>query len=133
MSPITKIALRRIKKNGKRSLLLSVAVFFSMLMITFFVFFLLQTQKLSAADCCGLPIKECMSIATAALTVITFITVRTYCSMQNDEVKIPHTCVYGIFWAYRIKINSRFIVIHKHNRLIRHQGISFSLPYQRPA
>ena len=103
MSPITKIALRRIKKNGKRSLLLSVAVFFSMLMITFFVFFLLQTQKLSAADCCGLPIKECMSIATAALTVITFITVRTYCSMQNDEVKIPHTCVYGIFWSYRIK------------------------------
>ena len=43
MSPITKIALRRIKKNSRKSIFLTVAVLFSMLMISFFIFFELQT------------------------------------------------------------------------------------------
>ena len=94
MSPVTKIALRRIKKNGYKSLLLIVAVLFSMLMISFFVFFELQTLVTQDPDYIYLPfadfirkVNSCMSVAVVSLVIITAVTVRIYCSVRGDENK----------------------------------------------
>ena len=94
MSPITKIALRRIKKNSRKSIFLTVAVLFSMLMISFFIFFELQTLAVQNPAYKGLPFTEfmgkvrmCMNITVVTLVIITLITVRTYCSMRNEENK----------------------------------------------
>ena len=94
MSPITKIALRRIKKNSRKSIFLTVAVLFSMLMISFFIFFELQTLAVQNPAYKGLPFTEfmekvrmCMNITIVTLVIITFLTVRTYCSMRSEENK----------------------------------------------
>ena len=92
MSPVTKIALRRIKKNRQKSFFLAVAVLFSMLLISFFLFFELQTLMRQNSAYTGLPFAEfmdtvrtCMNITVVTLVIITFLTVRTYCSMRNAE------------------------------------------------
>lgn len=94
MSPITKITLRKIRKNSRKSIFLTVAVLFSMLMISFFIFFELQTLAAQIPAYKGLPFTEfinkvrmSMSITVVTLVVITFLTVRTYCSMRNEENK----------------------------------------------
>ena len=94
MSPITKIALRRIKKNSRKSIFLTVAVLFSMLMISFFIFFELQTLAVQNPAYKGLPFTEfmnkvrmSMNVTVVTLVIITFLTVRTYCSMRNEENK----------------------------------------------
>ena len=94
MSPITKIAFRRIKKNSRKSIFLTVAVLFSMLMISFFIFFELQTLAIQNPAYKGLPFTEflnkvrmSMNVTVVTLVIITFITVRTYCSMRNEENK----------------------------------------------
>ena len=94
MSPITKIALRRIKKNSRKSIFLTVAVLFSMLMISFFIFFELQTLAVQNPAYKGLPFTEfmnkvrmSMNVTVVTLVIITFLTVRTYCSMRSEENK----------------------------------------------
>lgn len=94
MSPVTKIALRRIKKNSRRCIFLAIAVLFSMLMISFFVFFELQTFAAQSPAYKGLPftdflnkVKACMNVTAAVLVIITFLTVRIYCSMRSEENK----------------------------------------------
>ncbi len=94
MSPVTKIALRRIKKNRRKSICLSVAVLFSMLLISFFIFFEWQTLMTQDPSYNGLPftaflnkVRACMNITVAVLVIITFLTVRTYCAMRNEENK----------------------------------------------
>ena len=94
MSPITKIALRRIKKNSRKSIFLTIAVLFSMLMISFFIFFQLQTLAVQNPAYKGLPFTEfmnkvrmSMNVTVVTLVIITFLTVRTYCSMRNEENK----------------------------------------------
>lgn len=92
MSPITRIALRRIKQNWRKSIFLIVVILFSMLMISFFMFFELQTLITQNPTYKDLPFTEflnnvrlCMNITIVFLVFITFLTVRTYCSMRNDE------------------------------------------------
>ena len=94
MSPITKIALRRIKKNSRKSIFLTIAVLFSMLMISFFIFFQLQSLAVQNPAYKGLPFTEfmnkvrmSMTVTVVTLVIITFLTVRTYCSMRNEENK----------------------------------------------
>ena len=94
MSPITKIALRRIRKNSRRSIFLAAAVLFSMLMISFFVFFEFQTDAVQNPAYKDLPftaflgkVRKSMSVTVGIMTVLTFLTVRTYCGMRNEENK----------------------------------------------
>jgi len=94
MSVITNIALRRLKKNIKKSIFLVIAVLFSMLIISFFIFFELQTITVQNRSYEGLPftdflntVRMSMNITAVALIFITFLTVRTYCGMRNEENK----------------------------------------------
>ena len=94
MSPITKITIRRIKRNRSKSIILAVAVLVSMLMISFFVFFELQTLQVQNPAYQGLPFTEfmetvrmSMKVTIVTLVVITLQTVRTYCSVRNEENK----------------------------------------------
>ena len=94
MSPITKIALRRIKKSGGRSLLLAITLLFSMLIISFFVFFTLQTVTNENLEYAGLPFAEfldlvrmCMIVTVFILFIITFFTVRNCCDLRREENK----------------------------------------------
>ena len=94
MSPITKITLRRIRKNSRKSIFLTIAVFFSMLIISFFIFFELQTLAVQNPAYKGLPFTEfmnmvrmSMNVTVVTLVIITFLTVRTYCGMRNEENK----------------------------------------------
>lgn len=92
MSPITRIALRRIKQNWHKSIFLMFAILFSMLMISFFLFFELQTLSIEDQIYNDLPLTEfmatvrsCMNITIAFLICITFLTVRTHCSIRNED------------------------------------------------
>lgn len=92
MLPITKIALRRIKNNLYKNLFLVLAVFFSMMMISFFVFFELQMLVTQNPAYQGLPFTEfmdkvrtCMNITIVFLILITFITIRIHCSLKSEE------------------------------------------------
>jgi len=94
MSPVTKIAIRRIKKNRQKTIFLTIAVFFSMLMISFFIFFELQTLVVQNPTYQVLPFTEfmnvvriSMNVTVVILVIITFLTVRTYCNMRNEENK----------------------------------------------
>lgn len=91
-SPVTRIAIRRIHHNWRRCLLLSVAVLFSTLMISFFLFFEFQLQASSYTAYAGLPFTEfldclirCMNITLFFLVLITPLTVRTYCRIRDKE------------------------------------------------
>ncbi len=92
MLPIAKIALRRIKNNLFKDLFLVLAIFFSMMMISFFVFFELQTLVTQNPAYQELPFTEfmdkvrtCMNITIVFLILITFITIRMHCSRQSEE------------------------------------------------
>ena len=92
MTPITKITLRRLRKNRKKSIFLMVAVLFSMLMITFFVFFWLQTVDKSQSIYHGLPFikfldrfRLCLGITALLLLAVTLLTVKTHCDLRNRE------------------------------------------------
>ena len=94
MSPVRKIALRRIKKNSRKSIFLSVAILFSMLLIAFFLFFQLQALTVQNPAYDGLPFMEflgkvvsSMNVTAISLVVFTLFTVRTYCSMRNEEME----------------------------------------------
>ncbi len=92
MKPIAKIALRRLRKNSRSSIFLMIAILFSMLMISFFVFFELQTLIAQNAIYHDLPFTEflgkvrmCMTLTIALLLIVTFLTVKTHCSIRNRE------------------------------------------------
>ena len=95
MTPITKIALRRIANKWRKALLPALALTFSMMMISFILFFDIQTKLIpSAAD--SLPfgnflsdIRICMRTTATVLSFITFLTVRVHSSMKRDE--LTHT------------------------------------------
>lgn len=95
MTPITKIALRRISRNWRKSLLPALALTFSMTMISFIIFFEVQTLLIpSSAD--SLPfgkflsdVRICMSTTATVLTLITFLTVRVHSSMKRND--LTHT------------------------------------------
>ena len=70
MSPITKIALRRIKKNSRKSIFLTIAVLFSMLMISFFIFFQLQTIAVQNPAYKGLPFTELFRLRIFNIAVL---------------------------------------------------------------
>ena len=92
MTPITKIALRRIANKWRKALLPALALTFSMMMISFILFFDIQTKLIpSAAD--SLPfgnflsdIRICMRTTATVLSFITFLTVRVHSSMKRDEL-----------------------------------------------
>ncbi len=92
MSPITKIALRRLKNNITKNIYLVIAVFLSMTIISLFVFFQLQTTMVKNPSYAGLPFGEfmgklrlAMNITIAFLVAITFITIRIHCGMRNED------------------------------------------------
>lgn len=92
MQPITKIALRRIKNNLHKNLFLLLAVFFSMIMISFFVFFELQMLVVQNPAYQELPFTEfmdkvrtCMNMTIVFLILITFVTIRIHCSLKSEE------------------------------------------------
>ncbi len=92
MSPITKIALRRLKNNITKSIYLVIAIFLSMTIISLFVFFQLQTTTVKNPSYAGLPFGEfmgklrlAMNITIAFLVAITFITIRIHCGMRNED------------------------------------------------
>lgn len=92
MSPITKIALRRIRQNLLKSVFQMIAVGFSMLIISFFAFFELQTLLTQNPDYEQLPFTEFMSrvqqymnLTIAFLLIITFLTVRIYGRLRYEE------------------------------------------------
>ncbi len=92
MSPITKIALRRLKNNITKNIYLVIAVFLSMTIISLFVFFQLQTTMVKNPGYAGLPFGEfmgklrvAMNITVAFLVAITLITVRIHCGMRKED------------------------------------------------
>ena len=122
MSPITKIALRRIKRNRHKSLFLALAVLFSMLMISFFLFFELQTLAVQDPAHRGLPFAEfmnqvrmSMNVTVVILVVITFLTVRTYCIMQNaanKEALAVLTSVGGTNFQKRKLVATEVVILY---------------------
>ncbi len=103
MKPITKIAVRQIKNDLRKNLFLSLCILFSMAMISFFVFFGIQTSELENAKYSPLPftsflnkVRLCMDVTVDVLVVITFITVRTHVSMkasQNEQTLAVLTAI----------------------------------------
>lgn len=92
MNPVTRIALRRLKRNRRKNLLVAVAITFSMAMIAFFLFFQLQTNLIRNPEIDALPftkfvgtVGSCMRITVNVLLITTFLTVRLHCSMQRGE------------------------------------------------
>lgn len=92
MTPITKIALRRIQRNWQKSILIAFAITFSMAMIAFFLFFNLQTSLIRNPELHDLPfgkfvgnVSKCMRVTVNVLLITTFLTVRLHCSMQREE------------------------------------------------
>ncbi len=93
MDPVTKIALRRIKRNLGKSLSLVSVIFVLMLMISFFVFFSAMVMAfLGSGGYGGLPISnfvdnllDCMGLAVAFLLLITLITIRSYVGMRRED------------------------------------------------
>lgn len=92
MTPITKIALRRIGHNWQKSLLPSLALVFSMAMISFILFFEVQTLLMTGAVD-DLPfgkflsaIRKCLRVTATVLSLITFLTVRIHSAMKRDEL-----------------------------------------------
>ncbi len=92
MSPITKIAFRRLKNNITKSVSLVIAIFISMTMISLFVFFELQTTMVENPSHAELPFGEFMGKLRLAMTItivflvaITFITVRIHCGIRNED------------------------------------------------
>lgn len=92
MSPVTKIAFRRLRKNFSKNFFLEFAIFISVLMISFFIFFEVQTLITRNPAYADLPFYEfmdvvrgCMLVAIGVLVVITFIMICTYCSMKNND------------------------------------------------
>lgn len=92
MNPVTKIAFRRLRKNFGKNFFLELAIFISVLMISFFIFFEVQTLITRNPAYSDLPFYEfmdvvrgCMLVAIGVLVVITFVMIRTYCSMKNND------------------------------------------------
>ncbi len=92
MSPITRIALRKIKRNWRQSVFLIIAILFSMLMISFLLFFEWQTRAAQHSSYHELPftsflynVQLCMRITVAFLIFITCLIVRTYAGLRSDE------------------------------------------------
>lgn len=92
MSPVIRIAIRRIKQNLIKSLLCMAAVCFSMLVISFFCFFERQALSTENGAYRALPfgkfvisLRLCMNITVVFLIMITFLTVRIYCRMRSEE------------------------------------------------
>ena len=93
MNPITAIAIRRIKRNLGKSILLSVAMLVLILLISFFSFFAYRTNiLLSSAGSDSLPIKNftaimmgCMRLTAVILTIITLITLCFYINMRRED------------------------------------------------
>ena len=91
VTPVKKIAQRRIKQDAKRCILLSSAVMFSMLLISFFIFFSLRVM--TAENSYGeLPFwkfldgtLDGMRVTVVFLIIITAITTRTYCRLRAQE------------------------------------------------
>ena len=94
MSPIIKIALRRIKNSFAKNILFMLALLFSMTFIAFFSLFELQTILVENSAYSGLPFTEFISrlyiyinITMIFLAAAAFISVRNYCSLRREENK----------------------------------------------
>lgn len=92
MNPVTKIAFRRLRKNFGKNFILELSIFVSVLMISFFTFFEIQTLITRNPVYSDLPfyeflaiVRSCMMVAICVLVAITIITIRTYCSMKNND------------------------------------------------
>ncbi len=92
MSPVTKIALRRLKNNRKQHIYIVVAVFVSMMIISLLVFFQLQITVVENPSYAEFPftsfmnkLKMAMNMTIAFLVAITCITVRIHCSMRSED------------------------------------------------
>ena len=92
MNPVTKIAFRRLRKNFAKNFILELSIFTSVLMISFFSFFQIQTQITYNPGYSDLPfyeflavVRACMLVAIGVLVAIILITIRTYCSMKNND------------------------------------------------
>ena len=92
MSPIIRIALRRIRKNKSESFLFVISVLFTMLLISFFTFFELQGLSAQNSLYLELPIDSfiyrvrlCMRITSVVLIIITFLSLRIYCGLRSEK------------------------------------------------
>ena len=92
MSLITRLALRRIKRNIYKSVFLMLSVLFSMLVISFFAFFQLQTSIAYNPDYDFLPLGNVlgelnayMKVTVVFLLIFTFAILRINCYVQGEE------------------------------------------------
>lgn len=93
MSPITRIALRRIKNAPYQSALLSFALLFSIALLSFFLFLILWVSADGGAAYRDLPfdafvksLRASLYIAILLLLLTTLITVRNYSLMRRGEL-----------------------------------------------
>ncbi len=115
MTPITKIALRRIARNWRKNLLSAFALTFSVTMISFILFFELQTILVpNAAD--DLPfgnflsdVRICMNTTVTVLSLITFLTVRVHSVMKRGEIAHSLAVLTSIGATARQKNNLVFL------------------------
>ena len=95
MSVVTEIALRKLKNDKKRNIILMAAVGVSMALCSFFTFFKIQTQLYDSPyegmffDEYLTKFTDCMNVMMVFLITASFITLNTYCNMLNEENRKP--------------------------------------------
>ncbi len=92
MPPVTKIAIRRLRRGLYKNILLSVAVLFSFAVMSVLIFFELQMSVAGVGAYKDLPFDEfaakleiCINITVLFLVIITAVTFRLHCGMRADE------------------------------------------------
>ena len=92
ISPISRIALRRIKRDSTKSILLMIAIFFSVWILSFLLLFEVKILPIQEELYKGLPFQEFLAkcrgginISVAFLILMTILTIRVHCGIRNEE------------------------------------------------
>ena len=92
MSPVTKIAVRRLKANKAKNTALAVSVLFSMMLVSFFLAFEMQILLYPNPEHEALPFGEFMAkvslymnLSIIVLVLITLLMIQIHCRMRMEE------------------------------------------------
>ncbi|MBQ7324250.1 MAG: FtsX-like permease family protein [Clostridia bacterium] len=92
MSPITRIALRRIKRDLGKSILLMVAIFVSTLVISFLLFLELRILPIQEAEYSALPfqmflanVRSGVNITVVCVALLALLTMRMHFGVRQEE------------------------------------------------
>ncbi len=108
MSLIAKIAFRRLKKDRRKNIFSALAVFFSLIVISFFITFSAQISAAQSSEIASLPFEDFLEKLKLGMTVtvvlsvlITFVLLRINFTMRRNENSHTLSVLSSIGASYR--------------------------------